>query len=291
MDQAERLRQMSHSERCDGGSGRRKNTRMIAVASGKGGVGKTNTVANLGYALTKLNKKVVIFDCDLGLGNMDILLGIPSKVTLEHVLAGKASVHEIIKKGPGGMSILPAASGVQKLAHIDHNQQLLISAELDELTSEFDIVLLDIGAGISKNVTYFCTKADDILVIATGEPTSITDAYALMKVLHRDYKQNRFKLLVNNVASLQDAKMVYKQISIVVDKFLENISLDFIGFVLSDPNLPKCVKQQKLLLEQFPFSKASKCYSELAHTLIKTESYSCENEAEGSFFQSFLSRS
>ncbi len=288
MDQAEQLRQMSQSER--GGERRHKGTRMIAIASGKGGVGKTNTVANLGYALTKLNKKVVIFDCDLGLGNMDILLGIPSKVTLEHVLAGKASVHEIIKKGPGGMSILPAASGVQKLAHIDHNQQLLISAELDELTSEFDIVLLDIGAGISQNVTYFCTKADDILVVATGEPTSITDAYALMKVLHRDYKQSRFKLLVNNVANVQDAKMVYKQISIVVDKFLENISLDFIGYVLTDPNMPKCVKQQKLLLEQLPFSKASKCYSELAHKIVKTEEVTYENQSDSSFFQSLLAR-
>ena len=293
MDQAEKLRSMASDLDIDSdptnGMVPSEGPKLIAFASGKGGVGKTNIVANIGYCLSRLGKKVLIFDCDLGLGNIDILLGIASRRTLEHLLSGMVSAEEVICEGPGGMGVLPAASGVQKLSQIDNHQQMLISGELDEFMQGYDIILLDIGAGISTNVTYFCTKAHDIVVVATSEPTSITDAYALMKVLHRDYKQNNFKLIVNQVKTPQDAKLVFKQLSVVVDKFLDNITLEYIGYVLTDENVHKCVKKQKLISEILPYSKASRCYTELAGGIANSKDLQAVvGGGVGNFFKSFF---
>ncbi|MBF0274081.1 MAG: MinD/ParA family protein [Nitrospinae bacterium] len=293
MDQADKLRVMTRANVADsapteqwGGDG--NYPKLISFASGKGGVGKTNIVANLGYCLSKQGKKVLLFDCDLGLGNLDILLGIASRQTLEHLLSGMVSANEIMCEGPGGMKILPAASGVQKLSQIDKNQQMMISGELDDFIKDFDYVLLDIGAGINTNVTYFCTMSNETIVIATPEPTSITDAYALMKVLYKDYNQNRFKLIVNMVNTPQESKLVYKQISMVVDKFLDNISLDYLGYVLNDENVRKCVKQQKLIGELFPYSKASRCYTDLAGIISENKEKVAVGAGVGGFFRNFL---
>jgi flagellar biosynthesis protein FlhG len=167
--------------------------RVIAITSGKGGVGKTNIVANMGYTLCKAGKRVLIFDADLGLGNMDVLLGLTPQYNLSHVIKGQKRLSEIIVNGPGQLKILPASSGIQELTKLTHSQKVDLFNELNLLLSDYDIVLIDTAAGISSNVLYFNASASEIMVVVTPEPTSITDAYALMKVLSVKYNEKHFR--------------------------------------------------------------------------------------------------
>lgn len=262
MDQAENLRNMVNI-RSIGSS-----VRIIAITSGKGGVGKTNIVASLALAFSDLDKRVLVFDADAGLANIDILLGIVPKYNLQHVLKREKNIFDIIVKGPGGIEILPAASGVQELSALTEEQRLMIQEEFEALFGKFDVILLDTAAGISSNVTYFCAAAHEIVVIASPEPTSITDAYALMKVLYNDYAQKKFRLLVNSARSEKEAKEVYRHLSAVADKFLTYISIDYVGFILADENIPRAVRQQRAFLEIYPKSRASLCITDIAKRFL-----------------------
>ncbi|MFV1950756.1 MAG: MinD/ParA family protein [Nitrospinota bacterium] len=264
MDQAKTLKRIVKKEMMN--SSREGGTlpRVIAVTSGKGGVGKTNVVVNLAFALTRLDKHVLVFDADVGLGNVDIMLGIAPKFNLHHILRREKEISEVIVNGPGGIKILPAASGIQELVELSTEQRLVLSEEFDILSEEFDILLLDTGAGISSNVTYFCTAAQDIIVVALPEPTSITDAYALMKVLSQKHAIKDFRLLVNAVKNEGEGKEVFRQLSVVADRFLPNISIDYLGHILRDENVVKAIRHQRAVLEVYPHSKASQCFMSLS---------------------------
>ncbi len=249
---------------------RKSNTRVIAITSGKGGVGKTNIVANLGFALSQLGKKVLILDADLGLGNIDVLLGLAPKYNLSHVIAGEKTISEIIIKGPGNMNILPASSGIQELTKLTKEQRIKILTELDLLIDSIDILLLDTAAGISSNVMYFNVSAQEIMVVVTPEPTSVTDAYALMKVLSLKYSERHFKLLVNSAFSEQDAHEVFRQLNLVADRFLD-ISIEYSGCVLFDKNVTKGVRRQKIVSELYPDTPASRCYTSLAKKICRSQ--------------------
>jgi flagellar biosynthesis protein FlhG len=238
--------------------------RVIAVSSGKGGVGKTNVVANLAFALTQLGKKVLVWDADLGLANIDILLGLTPQYTIEHLLSRKKNMREILIEGPGGMTILPAGSGVLELADLNESQKLFLLNELEVLAGTVDFLLIDTGAGISANVLYFNMAAEESIVLVTPEPTAITDAYALMKVLSKKYQKKRFTILVNYARTSQEAKEVFRKISRVVDRFLGNISLDYVGFIPFDEKLPAAVKQQRPVLEIYPQASSSRSFMEVA---------------------------
>lgn len=237
--------------------------RVIAVSSGKGGVGKTNSVVNLAVAFSRMGKKVLLLDADLGLGNLDVLLGLAPRYNMGHILRGEKKMEEVLIKGPGGIMILPAASGVQELTNLGPEDRLAISSHLEGMELGIDIMIIDTGAGISNNVLFFNMAAQEIIVVVSPEPTSITDAYALMKVLLQKHGENTFKLLVNMVKSKKEGLEVYKKISLVAERFL-NISLDYLGCVLYDENLPRSVIQQKAIMEIYPQSKASACYEEIA---------------------------
>lgn len=247
----------------------RSNMRVIAVTSGKGGVGKTNIVANLGYALSEKGKSVLVLDADLGLANLDVLLGIAPKYNLSHVIAGKKSISEIIVEGPGKMKILPASSGIQEITRLRKEQKMQILNELDLLIDTFDILLIDTAAGISSNVMYFNVSAQEIVVVVTPEPTSITDAYALMKVLSVKYSEKHFKLLVNWVVSKQEADQVFSQLRLVSDKFLD-IKIEYFGYILFDKNIAKGIRVQKVVKEMYPDTQASRCFADLAENICKT---------------------
>ena len=249
---------------------RRSNTRVIAITSGKGGVGKTNIVGNLGFALSQLGKKVLVLDADLGLGNIDVLLGLAPKYNLSHVISGEKSISEIIIKGPGNMNILPASSGIQELTKLTKEQRIQILTELDLFIDHMDILLIDTAAGISSNVMYFNVSAQEIMVVVTPEPTSITDAYALMKVLSLKYSEKYFKLLVNLAPSEQDAQEVFRQLNLVADRFLD-ISIEYSGCVLFDKNVTKCVRRQKIISELYPDTRASRCYAFLAKKVCNSQ--------------------
>lgn len=248
----------------------KSNTRVIAITSGKGGVGKTNIVANLGFALSQLGERVLILDADLGLANLDVLLGLAPKYNFSHVIMGTKTIQDITVKGPGDIDILPASSGIQELTRLSKEQGIQFLTELDTLLDSFDILLIDTAAGISSNVMYFNSTAQEIMVIVSPEPTSITDAYALMKVLSLKYSQDKFKLLVNMASSSEEASDVFRQLNLVADRFL-NISIKYMGHVLFDKNIPKSVRRQKIVSDIYPDSNASICFESLATKIYNSD--------------------
>lgn len=243
--------------------------RIIAITSGKGGVGKTNIVANLGFALGRFGKKVLILDADLGLGNLDVLLGLAPEYNLSHVIRGEKKLSEIVVSGPGRLKILPAASGIQEMTSLTPEEHQIVFGQLESFVLDFDIVLIDTAAGISSNVLYFNINADEILVVATPEPTSITDAYALMKVLSVKYGTDHFKLVVNSAANEQEADEVYRQLNLVAERFL-NITLENYGAILMDENVKKGVRRQKIVSDAAPLTKASRNFAALARKISET---------------------
>jgi flagellar biosynthesis protein FlhG len=244
--------------------------RVIAITSGKGGVGKTNIVANLGYALCKSGKRVLILDADLGLGNLDVLLGLTPKYNLSHVINGQKTLSEIIVSGPGNLKILPASSGMQELTKLTLAQKLEIFNDLNSQLFNYDTVLIDTAAGISSNVLYFNASANEIMVVVTPEPTSITDAYALMKILSVKYQEKHFRLIVNQAQNKKEADEVSRQLCLVANRFLD-ISIEHFGNVLADDKVKAGVRKQKVVSEMAPMTQASRDFAELAHKLIRSQ--------------------
>lgn len=266
LDQAESLRVMANrAEEPDV-----SDIRIISVTSGKGGVGKTNVVANLAYVMTRMGKRVLLLDADLGLGNLDVLLGLAPKYHIGHLLSGEKRLEEVLVRGPNGMLILPASSGVQELTTLTEGQQLSFISELDNLKESIDVVLIDTGAGISSNVLYFNMAAQEIIVVVNPEPTSITDGYAIMKVLFQKHGERRFKLIVNSVRSQREGLDVYNHLCMVADKYLD-ISIDYLGSIPYDENLPKAVREQKAITEIYPQSKASEALYDLTKVILESE--------------------
>lgn len=263
MDQAKTLRKWA-----DDPTGVPRHPKVIAVTSGKGGVGKTNVVANLAVAFSQLGQRVLVLDADLGLGNVDVLFGIIPPYTMEHVLLGQKSVSEIMIDGPAGIRILPTSSGTEEMTRLTSEQKLILLSELDRLEEEVDIFLIDTAAGISSNVIYFNTVAQEILVVATPEPTSITDAYAIMKVLSRQHDEKRFNLLVNMVRGEHEGKEIFRKLSMVADQFL-GVAIDYVGAIPFDDYLRMAVCQQKTVVERFPSSRSGLRFAELARDILQ----------------------
>ncbi|NLH47578.1 MAG: MinD/ParA family protein [Myxococcales bacterium] len=275
MDQAELLRKKAQEhrekavdERVPAVEGRP--VRVISITSGKGGVGKTNVAANLGIALSRLQRKVLIFDTDLGLANIDVVLGLKPQYTIQHVLTGEKRIQDVIVEGPGGLLILPASSGVDEVPELTESERLDLVAQFENWEIDLDVMILDTGAGIGPNVMYFNVVAQQIVVVVTPEPTSMTDAYALMKVLSTRYQEKRFHLLVNMVRDEKQGLDVYRHLAKVANRFLD-ISIDFLGWVPHDPNLTKAVQKQTPILDAFPNSPAAKTFAKLAQNMLEME--------------------
>ncbi len=242
--------------------------RVVSITSGKGGVGKTNIVGNLAMALSRLGQRVMVLDADLGLANIDIIFGIHPAFNIGHVIGGEKALSEIIIEGPEGVRIIPAGSGFINLTHLTEGQKLSLLSEFEALEDGLNFLLIDTSAGISQNVIYFNLAADDCVVVATSEPTSITDAYAVMKVMAVEHGTKHFKLLVNMVKDDQEAKSVYANLSRATDRFLKEVAIDYIGYVPSDDLVKKAVKQRKSVMELFPGSEFSKMIQKIAKNLI-----------------------
>lgn len=239
----------------------------MAVSSGKGGVGKTNFVANLALFYASLNKKVLILDADLGLSNIDVMFGIAPRFNLKHVLSGEKRMKDIIVNGPLGIMILPASSGVRELTGLSDKNRLRLVSELDNFDLPFDIFLIDTGAGISDNVLFFCSAAQETIVIVTPEPTSLADAYALIKVLSRDFGERCFRVLVNTARSEKEAFDTFRKLAIVADKFL-GLSVDYIGFLPFEQHVKDAIIAQKGYIAMYPNSTFTKKLVGIANKLM-----------------------
>jgi flagellar biosynthesis protein FlhG len=240
----------------------------MSVTSGKGGVGKSNIVVNLGVAFAQRGLKVLLIDADLGLGNLDILLGLTPKFTIQDVLSMERDLAEVIVEGPGGLKILAASSGIPALALLDDSQKLFLLNEMDHYTEDIDVVLIDTGAGISHNVLFFNIVAHERILVVNNQPPAIADAYALIKILATQYGEKSFKLLVNGLIHNQEAASVYRTLLNVTERFLgKDISLDFLGAIPHDDAVPKAVMRQQPVLTLYPQAPASKAVVILAQNL------------------------
>jgi flagellar biosynthesis protein FlhG len=247
-----------------------KSVRVISVTSGKGGVGKTNITANLAIALARLGKQVLIWDADLGLANIDILLGLNSRYNINHLLNGDKTLEEIIIEGPEGVKIMPASSGIQEMAALSEGQKVRLLNEFDHYNLDLDFLLIDTGAGVSSNVMYFNMAAQECIIVVTPEPTSITDAYALIKIMTTKYNEKSFKILMNLVSSAEEAKAIFTLLASVADKHLDSISLDYLGYIPRDEYIPESIKKQRALLDLYPSSESSKFFKDLAKRVINS---------------------
>ena len=251
-----------------GDAGYNTTPKVIAVTSGKGGVGKTNIVGNLAIALTALGKRVVIVDSDVGLANIDIIFNMRPKYNISHIVDGEMTLEEVLVTTSHGVKILPGGSGFSNLTQLTDGEKLNLLTEFEALESIADIVLLDTGAGISSNVLYFNSAADECIVIATREPASITDSYALMKVMAREYGTRYFKLLVNVVNSQKEAKSVYASLEGAISRFLKNIVLEYLGYIPYDPVFQKAVLNRSPVIDYAPASPSASAITGIARKIV-----------------------
>jgi len=258
IDQAEGMRQMSNPHP----------VRVITVASGKGGVGKTNVSANLAMALAGMDKKVMLMDADLGLGNVDVMLGVHPVYNLSHVINGERTLEEVIVEGPGGMNIVPASSGVKNMSELTPEEHAGLVRAFSELNNSLDVLLIDTAAGISDSVITFSRAAQEVLVVVCDEPASITDAYALIKVLNKEHGLFRFRVLVNMVHSVQQGRDLFGKLLKVTDRFLD-VALDFVGAIPYDDYLRKAIQRQRAVVDAYPRSRSSLAFKKLAQATEK----------------------
>ncbi len=263
----------------------KKPVRVIAIASGKGGVGKTNLSVNLGISFCKLGQKVALLDADMGLANVDILLGLHPNYNLTHVLSGEKSLDDIVVEGPSGLKVIPASSGVQHMAEMGTMEQAGIINAFSEFQEDIDLLLVDTAAGIHGGVVNFARACQEVIVVVCDEPTSLTDAYALIKLLNRDHGLNRFHVVTNMVESLQHGQALYQKLCKVTDQYLE-VALYFTGAVPFDKTLRKSVQKQQAVVESSPNSQVSIAIKHLAK---KINSWPVQRGAAG-YLEFFVER-
>ncbi len=259
-DQAAKLREMMKNF-----SPRAK---VITLTSGKGGVGKTVTAVNLALCLAATGKRVMLVDVDLGLANVDVLLGVNRPYNLYHVLAGEVPLNDIIVDHPTGLQIIPGGSGMAKLANLSEFERQHLLQILSDLQNHSDIVIFDTSAGINKNVMAFVDLADLVMVVTTPEPAAITDAYAMIKTAVQQQAQGRLCVLLNRVSSRHEARTCQQRLQQVTRRFL-NANIYDAGYILEDPYVTQAVRIRKSFVLEFPKCQASYCMMSLAAKLAK----------------------
>lgn len=267
MDQAQGIRQMKNQQP----------VQVIAVTSGKGGVGKSNITVNLATTLARAGQKVLVMDADLGLANIDVLLGLNPDFNLSHVVTGECSLEDTMVEGPAGIKIIPASSGTRSMSDLTPAENAGIIQSFSELTTPFDTLLIDTAAGLSESVVSYVRAAREVIVVVCDEPASITDAYALIKVMNREFDVQRFHILANMAHSIHQGRELYMKLSRVADKYLD-VTLDFMGTVPYDDYLRKAVQRQKCVTEIYPRSPASMAFRKIAQ---KAQGWPAPKSIEG----------
>ena len=251
--------------------------KVMAVASGKGGVGKTTVTANLAIMLAQRGKQVLLLDADLGLANVDVMLGLNPRLNLSHVIAGEAALDDVIIEGPAGIRIVPSASGRYNMLNLSAGEQAGLIRAFGEITRDVDILLVDSAAGISDSVVTFARASHEVIVVVCDEPASLTDAYALIKVLHRHHGVDRFHILANMTATAHEGRQLFDKLSRVTQRFLD-VTLAFMGAVPHDDYLRKAVQRQQAVVEAYPRSRSALAFRKMAD---KTDKWPAPQLASG----------
>ena len=240
--------------------------KVIAVSSGKGGVGKTNVSVNLAASLAKDGKEVLLLDADLGLANVDVLLGLNPAYDLSHVISGERSLDEVIIDGPANLKVIPASSGVSRMANLTPREQAGLINAFNELGHAIDVMVIDTAAGISESVVNFCSASQEVVVVVCDEPASITDAYAFIKVMSREHQVERFQILANMTHTTHEGRELFNKLSKASDRFLD-VMLTFMGTVPYDERLRKAVQHQRAVVEAFPRSPSALALKRIARQI------------------------
>ncbi|RUO27120.1 cobyrinic acid a,c-diamide synthase [Aliidiomarina minuta] len=238
--------------------------KVIAVTGGKGGVGKTNVSLNMAVGMAQQGQRVLVLDADLGLANVDVMLGLRVRRNLSHVLAGQCDLDDILVEGPAGIKIVPATSGTRNMVELSPAEHAGLIRAFSSMQEDFDVLIIDTAAGISDMVLSFSRAAQDVVLVVCDEPTSITDAYALVKVLSREHQVFRFKVIANMVRTMREGQVLFNKLTKVTDRFLD-VALELAAIVPYDENLRKGVRRQQLVIEAFPRSPSSLAFKALAH--------------------------
>lgn len=241
--------------------------RVVAVTSGKGGVGKTNTSVNLAISLADKGNRVILLDADLGLANVEVLLGLNSVYTLQHVIDGQRSMSEILVKGPGGIAVVPGTSGIAKLADLSPSARNQIMEGLRELQARADFIIIDTMAGIGRSATSFVVAADEVLLVSTPEPSSIVDAYAMLKTIYQHRENAIVRLIANMVMNKKEASAVYSKLSNVSQQYLGR-KISYLGMIPRDAHVNQAVMQSFPYALRYPNTPATKCVEDIADRLI-----------------------
>ncbi|UCD56280.1 MAG: MinD/ParA family protein [Candidatus Hydrogenedentota bacterium] len=264
-DQAQKLRELAAALKTQ--------PRIITVTSGKGGVGKSNVVINLAVAISQMGKRVLVIDADLGLANVDILLGLKNRFNLQHVIEGKMKLREIVVSGPAGIKVVPGSSGIPRIANMSSRKRQEFIASFKELECETDMILIDTSAGMTKNVINFTLLADEIILITTPEPSAITDAYAMIKVIHAEKPTAKVGLIVNLARTEAQALDVANKIAQVSRQFL-NFHVFILGTMPTDPYVPKAVMQRQPWIELYPKAAATRAVRQMATEILNGDGQS-----------------
>lgn len=230
--------------------------KVVAVTGGKGGVGKTNLSVNLSIALAEMRRRVVLMDADLGLANVDVLLGLNAQYTLADVLNGSKSIRDVLVNGPGGIKVVPASSGIQQMASLSPQEHAGLIHAFSELSDQTDVLIVDTAAGISDTVVSFVRAAQEAIVVVCDEPSSITDAYALIKLLNSEHGVFRFRVVANMTRSTQEGINLFAKLNTVCERFLD-ASLQYLGNIPFDENVRKAIQKRRPIVEFAPRSKAA----------------------------------
>ena len=266
-DQAERLRELAQKSKKTSEptlpDKKIKNAKVIAITSGKGGVGKSNISANLSIILSQQGKRVALFDADLGLANIDVILGVTPSYNLTHVVSGGKNLNEVLVEGPAGLKVIAGGSGVHELAQLSLEQIDKLTSNLSLLEEEMDLILVDTGAGLSKSVLNFVLAADEIIVVTMPEPTAIADAYGVIKAIFYHNQEAKVNLLINRVINQKEAEKVAERIIQVCNQFIGK-EINCLGYVLEDSKITQAVRIQQPLVLAYPRCPASQCLQRVA---------------------------
>ncbi len=269
-DQADRLREMALNIKQQIENeivSELKLTRVIVISSGKGGVGKSTLALNISLSLCNYGKRVILMDADLGMANIDIMLGLTPKYNINHMLQGQKSLKDIIITGPQGMAVIPGGSGMAELANLTTSELKKIMIELGKLDGEYDYMVIDTGAGISRNVVSFLLAADDVVIVTTPEPTALTDAYGVVKAIARKTDSKSIYLVVNRVTGNAEGIMVAEKFKLVCSKFL-NLDIKVLGHVVNEPMVGAGIRSQQAFIQMFPGNIAAKNINDIANNII-----------------------